>query len=264
MRWTRALLIPHVVRLSRHAPRDVSTRWDRYWADVRDTGDDGDVLWDSSSSDEAQRYLDLLSTHADPDLPIVDIGCGNGRFTRILAPRFPRAVGVDLSPHAVTRARQETVPTPGLDFRVTDMTTPGTGAQLAGELGECNVFVRGVLHVMPAPERRTLATNIHDLVGMRGTVLIAETNYPGPLLGYLENLGAGPTGLPHPLARAISAGLPRPSPFGDAELGESFPAETWDRVLTDHRVRIATVPLHRRATTDTIPGHLAILRPHRP
>lgn len=94
MWWNRALLVPHLVRLGLRAPRDVSTRWDRYWAGVTATGDGGDVLWDSSSSDEAQRYLDLLGAHADPGLPVVDVGCGNGRFTRALAGRFPRAVGV--------------------------------------------------------------------------------------------------------------------------------------------------------------------------
>jgi len=259
-RWTRALLIPHVVRLALRAPRDVSTRWDRYWAEVENTGDDGDVLWDSSSSDEAQQYLDLLTDLADPELAIVDVGCGNGRFTRTLASRFPRAIGVDLSANAVALARQESGSTPGLGFRTLDMTAPGVGAQLAGELGNCNVFIRGVLHVLTEPARRALASNVTALAGSRGTVLIAETNYPGPLLGYLENLGAGPTGLPRPLARAISAGLPRPSRFGDAELDEVFPPAAWDKVLTNHLARIATVPMHRPGTTGTIPGHLAILR----
>ncbi|MBN9099907.1 MULTISPECIES: class I SAM-dependent methyltransferase [unclassified Pseudonocardia] len=256
------MLLLHVIRLARRAPRDVSTRWDRYWADIRDTGDHGDVLWDASTSDEAQRYLDLLAEYADPTLPVVDVGCGNGRFTRRIATRFDHTVGVDLSPHAVARAVRETPPGPRrVEYRNADMTEPGAGARLAAELGACTVFVRGVLHVMPAPQRRALAANLRDLVGARGTLLLAETNHPGPLLGYLENLGAGPRGLPPPLARAIAAGLPRPRPCGDAEIDDAFPPTDWVRVFTDADARIATV-LQPGGGTGTIAGHVAVLRPH--
>ncbi len=260
MRWRRALLVPHIIWLTARAPRDASTVWDRYWADVDATGDGGDVLWDPSSSAEASRYVDLLVAHADLALPVVDVGCGNGRFTRSLASRFTRAVGVDLSPHAVARAERENAGTPGLTFRTADLTSPGEGARLADELGACNVFVRGVMHVLDPPARRRMAANLGDLLGPRGVALIAETNYSGPLLGYLESLGAGPTGFPRPLARALAAGLPRPSPFGDAELADAFPPATWDRVVIDPDARITTVPLHRARSDDTIPGHLAVLR----
>lgn len=253
MRWSRALLVPHVVRLGMRAPRDVASRWDLYWAGVQATGDGGDVLWDSSSSPEAGHYLDLLSTHADPGLPVVDVGCGNGRFTRALASRFPRAIGVDLSPHAIARAREEAGDAANVEFRVVDMLGPD-----ASRLGaELNVFVRGVLHVLDAPTRRRLASTIGDLLGVRGTALIAETNYDGPLLGYLQSLGAGPRGLPHPLSRAISAGLPRPSRFGEAELADCFPPARWERVLVDDRARIATVQMRGAGT---IPALLAVLR----
>jgi SAM-dependent methyltransferase len=263
MRWSRALLVPHVIRLSLQAPRDTSARWDRYWADVRATGDEGDVLWDSSSSGEAQRYLDLLGEHGDATLPVVDVGCGNGRFTRALATRFTCAIGVDLAPHAVARARDEAGSAPGdrPEFRVADMTAPGAGAALAAELGPCNVFIRGVLHAMPGPARRALAANVGDLAGARGTVLVAETNHPGPLLGYLEHLGGGPRGLPRPLARALSAGLPRPGPCGDPELDDAFPGTTWNRVLTDPHNTIATIPMQRGDPGRTIAGHLVVLRP---
>ena len=260
MRWRRALLVPHIIWLSARAPRDASTVWERYWADVDTTGDDGDVLWDPSSSAEASHYVDLLASHADPDLPVVDVGCGNGRFTRALAARFPSAIGVDLSAHAVARAERENAGTPGLTFRTADLTTPGAGARLGGELGACNVFVRGVLHVLQPPARRRMAANLADLLDARGVALIAETNYPGPLLGYLESLGAGPTGFPRPLARALSAGLPRPSPFGDAELADAFPPALWDRIVVDHSATITTVPLHRAHSDDSIPAHLAVLR----
>jgi SAM-dependent methyltransferase len=261
MRLRRVLLVPQIIRLARHAPRDVGTRWDRYWADVERTGDDGDVLWDASTSSEADHYLDLLGTHADPALPALDIGCGNGRFTRVLAQRFRPAIGVDVSPHAVARARVESGSLPHLEFRVADMIAEGTGRALRSELGPCNVLVRGVLHVLAPAERRRLAANLGELLDSPAAILlVAETNHPGSLLAYLEDLGARPTGFPRALGRAITAGLPRPSPFGVNELADTFPPELWDHVRTDHDARIATVPAHRGGVPDSVPGLVAVLR----
>ena len=48
-----------------------------------------------------------ISRYLDPALPVVDVGSGNGRYTRWLASRFPAAVGVDVASAAVTRARDE-------------------------------------------------------------------------------------------------------------------------------------------------------------
>jgi SAM-dependent methyltransferase len=259
MRLRRALLVPQIIRLARHAPRDVDARWDRYWATVERTGDDGDVLWDASTSSEAEHYLDLLGTYADPALPALDVGCGNGRFTRVLAQRFRPAIGVDASPHAVDRARAESGSLPHVEFRVADMTAESTGRALRSELGPCNVLVRGVLHVLPPAERRRLAANLAELLDSPGAaLLVAETNHPGSLLAYLEDLGARPTGFPRALGRAITAGLPRPSPFGVAELADTFPEERWDRVHTDHDARIATVPA--RGGASSVPGVVAVLR----
>ena len=261
MGWNRVLMVPHLVRLGARAPRDVSTRWDQYWAGVRTTGDGGDVLWDSSSPGEAQRYLDLLAAHADLRLPVVDIGCGNGRFTRALAGLFPHAVGVDLAAHAVTRAEEEAAGHARVEFRTGDMTLPAIGRTLSSALGPCNVFVRGVLHTLDVPGRKRLSANIRTLTRADGTVLAAETNYPGPLLGYLESLGAGARGLPRPLARAVSAGIPRPAPFGVDELDACFSPGIWDRVVVDDRAEITAVPMQRPGVPESIPALLAVLRP---
>ena len=265
MRVSRALLLPHVVRLSLRAPRDVRSRWDHYWAATADTGDDGDVLWDSSTSDEPRRYVELLAAHADPALPVIDAGCGNGRYTRALAGRFSRVVGVDIAGPAIERARQEARREAGdgaaTEFRVADLLDPAVGHALHAELGDCTVFVRGVLHVLGAADARRMATTLAALAGTRGTVLLAETDYRGPLLGYLESLGGGPSGLPGPLARALAAGLPRPHRFGDAERDAAFPPARWEPVLVDHAATIRTVPLSRAGVPDSIPGHVAVLRP---
>lgn len=265
MWWRRALTVPHVIRLSRRVPRAVTDRWDRFWAAVTATGDGGDVLWDASDPQEARRYLDLLTAHADLRLPIVDIGCGNGRFTRALSARFPTAVGVDISPAALARARFETTrnadtKSSAITFRTLDITAPGAGRLLRGELGEdANVFVRGVFHVLDVAARREAATSIAALVGEHGVVLIAETNHRGHRLGYLESLGAGPRGIPPALARAIASGLPAPLALGQAELDDCFPPRRWRRIMSDAAATIITVPSRMPGVPNALPGFVALL-----
>lgn len=265
--WHRVLMIPHVVRLSRRAPRGVIASWDDFWTTVTATGDDGDVLWDPSDSREVRRYLELLGTHADPQLPIVDIGCGNGRFTRALAGRFPVVWGVDVSPAALVRARAETSGSAGaggtgprITFETVDITEAGAGGLLRDRLGgDATVFVRGMFHVLDAGARREAAAAIAALVGERGVVLIAETNHRGDRLGYLESLGAGPRGIPPALAKVISSGLAPPLPFGRPELDDCFPPDRWSRIVSDADATITTVPTRTPGVRETLPGFVALL-----
>lgn len=245
MNLGRARLLLHVIRLSRHAPRDRSRRWEHFWSET------DEALWDAGDPAEAAHYGALLAEYADPALPVVDLGCGSGLVTRTLG---ERVVGVDIAPAAVERAGDG-------DFRVGDITDPALGRALHAELGDCTVFLRGVLHVLDPATRRRVAQTAAALVGRGGLVLIAETDFQGPLLGYLESLGAGPHGVPPPLARALETGIPRPRPFGDAELADAFPPARWARVHVDHAATIAAVPMRVAGVREQIPGHLAVLRP---
>ena len=230
---------------------------------VSSTGEHGDILWDTESATEAGRYLEELRRHCDLTLPIVDAGCGNGRFARLLAGVFPFTLGVDLAPHAITRANDESRGIPNLAFRVVDLTAPMAGSRLATELGEANVLVRGVFHTLDRSDRQVMAENLRDVLGARGTLLLAETDFPGSILEYLLHLGATPTSLPKPLERAIRTGIPRPAHFGSAELAECFPADEWD-VLVNERTLIETVPLRTSDEPETLPGWLAVLRTRQP
>jgi len=264
--WRSALTLRRVIRLSRQAPRQVSGRWDNFWAGVSATGDGGDVLWDASDSDEAPHYRDLLAAHADLQLPLVDIGCGNGRFTRALALRFPRALGVDISPAAIARAQAETTSVgtrpSQVTFRALDVTHTAAGSLLHGDLGQdANVFVRGLFHILDVPARRQAAASIAEIVGSRGVVLIAETNYRGSRIHYLESLGAGPRAIPAALARIIATGMPAPLAFGAAELADCFPAARWNRAVIDADATITTIPLSTPDAPDELPGFLAVLSP---
>jgi SAM-dependent methyltransferase len=173
-------VIPQLIYYMARAPRRQAKAWDVYWRDVRRTGPTGDVLWDTGDSRERDEVLVQLRAHADAALPIVDVGCGNGRFSRLFTQHFPRVIAGDVSAHAVTRAREESAGVERVAFRELDISAPGAGASVHRELdSDANVFMRGVLHVL-APKQRAIA--VDNLAAIAGELASGPaTMYTVPL-----------------------------------------------------------------------------------
>jgi trans-aconitate methyltransferase len=103
--------------------------------------------WDPERYDRHARFVselgmpvvELLAPRAGED--ILDLGCGDGALTQVLARTAGRVVGVDSSPEQVAAARRR-----GLDARV------GDGERLAFQ-GEFDaVFSNAALHWMKNPD----------------------------------------------------------------------------------------------------------------
>jgi SAM-dependent methyltransferase len=257
--WRKYLLVPRLAATGAARRLSPAQAWESYWGAVGRTGPDGDVLWDGAGEQELAWWSATARDHLDPALPLLDVGCGNGRLSRLLAPAFPRVLGVDLSPAAIELARRESVGDERVAFEVGDVTADGAGEALAAELGPANVVVRGVLHVLDDEHRRRAARELATVLGDRGRLLLLETNWPGDLLGYLEHLGADHGRLPAVLARLIDHRLPRPDSFGPAELARTFPAPGWTTLLSGP-VDIDPVRGDGPAGRRTIPGFSAVLR----
>jgi SAM-dependent methyltransferase len=258
------LLLPKLVKLSSNAPKDPRVAWDQYWGRIGATGARGDVLWDSGSDHELQAYLEHLTRQLDPNIPVVDVGCGSGVFSRALATYFPYVLGVDVSANAVARAAAESGGLERVSYIAADMTAPaGTRAvadalAAAGFSGEANIFIRGVLHVLKRPAQAALARQLHPLVGKRGRVFLAETNFRGNPIQYVSHLGATLHSIPGPLEKAIRA-LPIPGRFGAEQRRRAFPEAQWD-VVEDGPVTIETRPLTSADRPEQIPGYFAVLQ----
>lgn len=80
-------------------------------------------------ADERGRpFVDLLARVAAHDpRTVVDLGCGPGNLTRLLAERWPaaRVTGIDSSPEMVARAESE----PGIEARLGDITDWAHGSE---------------------------------------------------------------------------------------------------------------------------------------
>ncbi len=264
----RAAIGGRLATLAVRAPKDPHVAWRRFWTEIRADGDGGEVLWDSENGAEIATYRALAAEFFDPALPLLDLGCGNGRFTRALSGLGSKVVGVDVAEAAVERATAALATEPWatdgcpVSFLALDITAADCGPQLRRRFGEANVFLRGVLHVLTEPERMAAVNTIRAVVGPGSRIIMAETDFRGSLLAYAEDLGATPRYIPAPLAKAVAT-LPQPHHFGAEELASTFPAAEFEALMA-RPTQIGVVPMRldeaAPAGPQSIPGYLAVLR----
>ncbi|MBG6215429.1 MULTISPECIES: class I SAM-dependent methyltransferase [unclassified Cryobacterium] len=215
------------------------------------------MLWDSGSQTEHAQYSDAVVAHFDPALPVIDVGCGNGTHTRWLAGLFPSVLGIDVSTGAVELARREAAGLQNADFMVMDAAGAGAGEHLLERMGPANVFVRGVFHVLKPDKQASLAANLRTVIGSSGRLFLAETNFPGNSLAYLQQLGATRRSMPRQLQSALE-NLPRPGHFGAQERHSTFSDSDW-QLIADGPVNIEVVPMNSTGLSQQVPGYFALL-----
>lgn len=191
--------------------------WEGFWSEA--SGEPGSVFWDAEPALTAGLHLALYEPHVDhPGLTLVDLGCGNGTQTLFLADRFPKVLGFDLSAAAIELARQRDKPG-DTRFRVIDAVDTDQVAQLHAELGDANVYMRGVLHQCDAEDRQPLADTIATLVGERGRGFVLELAEAAGQK--LARLAQAPSGPPPKLQPVFRHGIV-PAAVADADVAEFF------------------------------------------
>lgn len=177
--------------------------WEGFWREA--PGGQGSVFWDAEPTLTVARHLALFEPYLfDPGLPLVDLGCGNGTQTRFLADRFPHVVGADLSAAALDHARRAD-PAGRASYRQLDAADKDETQGLHAELGDVNVYVRGVLHQCQADDRQPLVNGIATLIGDRGRAFLVEPSEAAGAL--LRSLTASPAGPPAKVAAVFRHGI---------------------------------------------------------
>ncbi|MCL8017322.1 class I SAM-dependent methyltransferase [Streptomyces sp. AS02] len=189
--------------------------WEGFWREASD--EQGAVFWDAAPDLTAGRHLTLFEAHlTEPGLPMVDLGCGNGTQTRFLADHFTRVVGADLSAAALDHARRAD-PAGQAAYRLFDAVEKTEAETLHAELGDANVYMRGVLHQAEPDDRQLMVNGIATLVGERGRVFLVELS--GSAKPVLVGLAQRPTGPPPKLAPIFRHGI-APGEVADAAVPE--------------------------------------------
>ncbi|MFI9227273.1 methyltransferase domain-containing protein [Streptomyces rimosus] len=220
--------------------------WEGFWRDA--PAGEGEVFWDSDPSLTAELHLPLFAGHFDAALPVVDLGCGNGTQTRFLAGRYPRAIGVDLSAAAVAHARADD-PSGVAEYRCLDASDPASVRALHGELGEVNVYLRGVLHQCASEDRPRIVANIATLLGRRGRIFAVEPAEASR--DVFASLAQGPGGPPGKLRAVLAHGI-APGEMADSVVPELLAAYGL-RVLGTGRLPLLTTEYRADGSRIEIP-----------
>lgn len=177
--------------------------WEGFWRDA--PGRQGAVFWDAEPVLTAGVHLAHFEPlMLDPGLPIVDLGCGNGTQSRFLAAHFTRVVGADLSAAALDKAR-DADPDGQVTYRLLDASEKGEPETLHAELGDANVYMRGVLHQAAPEDRQQLVDSIAALLGDRGRAFLVELSEAAKPI--LVGLAQSPEGPPAKLAPIFQHGI---------------------------------------------------------
>lgn len=246
-------------QITSKSTRDYGGQWNSYWSTVNQTGVGGEVLWDNAPQRASEEDLMRFNQHMDRDLPILDLGCGNGRQSRFLAQHFPKVIGVDVSAYAIQQAQQESTHMDNIEYRVFDGTDPAQAQALHDEFGDVNIYMRGVFHVIQKPDRANFVASLRTLLGQKGTLYQIELT--SDALSYFRTLpGDSPSGLPKLLHKVVEHGIV-PIGFELKDIDKVFNQNAWRILDQGQEVTINTVPLSH-GQEGHVPANYLVLRPN--
>ncbi|EKX66881.1 class I SAM-dependent methyltransferase [Streptomyces ipomoeae] len=189
--------------------------WEGFWREA--SGEPGAVFWDADPAQTAAVHLARFEPYMTAaDLPLVDLGCGNGTQTRFLAARFAQVIGADLSAAALDHARRAD-PDGHAAYRLLDAAEKTEAEALREDLGDANVYMRGVLHQCEPDDRGRVVENIATLLGERGRACLVELSESAKSV--LMALAQSPSGPPAKLAPIFRHGI-APGEVTDAAIPE--------------------------------------------
>ena len=127
---------------------------------------------------ELERRRAFLHAHVAPGQAVLDLGCGEGAFTALLAGWGAEPVGIEVAEEALRRARARHA---GLDFRLVE---PGGGLPLADASVELCWASEVLAHVA---DTAGLLNEVRRVLRPRGTLLVTTPYHGSHELASIES-----------------------------------------------------------------------------
>ena len=229
-----------------------ATSWEGFWSTL--SGTPGEIFWDADPAYAAQQDLVLFQDYADPQLPLIDLGCGNGTQTRFLADHFARVIGTEISPAAVQISQTKNA-APNTSYRVFDVLCPDDSQALHEEIGDANLYMRAVLHQLSPADHATAIQSIERLLGRSGILYLVELSSDAePYFAQLIQQYGPPPGLARVFQHQITPGM-----LHENNLESLFPSDRFT-ILGTGQSHIRTVHTLPTGEVVKVPAFYAILR----
>jgi SAM-dependent methyltransferase len=229
-----------------------ATSWESFWGST--TGTVGEVFWDADPIHASQQDLALFRHYFNPQLPLIDLGCGNGTQTRFLADHFTNVIGAEIAPAAVELAG-ETNGAANIRYCLLDVLCPDDAQRLHDEIGDANLYMRAVLHQLAAADHKTAVQSIERLLGTTGTLYLIELSSAAePYFARLIQQYGPPPGLARVFQHQITPGM-----LQDNALESLFPSNRFT-LLDTGPSQIRTVHILPTGDVVEVPAFYAILR----
>ena len=187
--------------------------------------------------DHSRHYYPYLLSHVPRGCErALEIGCGTGPFTRLLAQRSREVVALDFSPRMIEVARERSRGYSNIDFREADART----WEFPVGAFDCVASI-ATMHHLPL---ESMLAMMGRALRARGVLLVLDLYEPEGVVDRLVDLAAVPV---HLVLKLIRTGRLRdPRPVREAWVAHApndvYPAltqvrEVCDRVLPGARVR---------------------------
>ncbi len=147
-------------------------QWDDFYSNVEQRQGQH-PLWEVEAEDAANLDYNIFGAYFDHSLPIVDFGCGTGCQTIFLATKFDQVVGLDVSTKVIEAAQQINSASQ-VRFKTIDEENPKYFQQLHLELGDANIYMRGVLHQILEDDLDSFINDLSVLAGAKGRIYFVE------------------------------------------------------------------------------------------
>ena len=149
--------------------REVRDHFEKKW----NAGDPWDLGTSQFELSKYLRQIDLLGEA--PYGRVLEIGCGNGVFSRMLAERAERVVALDIAPSAIELARASGDADGKIDFRVANVMEFDPRAEAPWDLVVLSETVPYIGWLYPLFDVAWLASELCAATAPRGRLVMANT-----------------------------------------------------------------------------------------